>query len=116
MKLRKYSKSTRNNRQEYGSISYGYQGKPIGDKAPNYEISVKSLKGLHGSSYSVQADPYTAALPGSEPYAVLNVFNKTVGGFYGGDKNIDGGNVQQYANSLRSKFLNFCDFTGLVGI
>lgn len=103
----------RSNRQEYGEISYGYQGKPVGDNDPKLGISVKSLRDLPKSSYSVQADPYTAALPGSEPYAILNRFNKTIGGFYGGDRNLDGGNVQQYANSLRSKFLHANDFCRL---
>lgn len=100
-------------REEFGSLSYGYQGKPEGDSTPNIGLSVKSLRGLPKSSYSVQADPYNAALPGSEPYAILNAFNKTIGGFYGGFRNIDGGNVQQYASSLRSKLLNASDFCRL---
>lgn len=100
-------------KEEYGSLQYGYSGKPVGDDHPEIGISLKSLKNLPKSSYSVMADPYTAALPGSEPYAVLNTFNRTIGGFYGGDRNIDGGNVQQYSNSLRSKFLHAFDFARL---
>lgn len=92
------------------SDQYGYQGKPIGDNRPNIGLSVKSLRNQPKSSYSVIADPYTAALPGSEPYALLNRFNKPIGGEYWGLKNLDGGNVQQYSNSIKSKFLNVADF------
>lgn len=96
-------------KEEYGDLSYGYQGKPKGDDKPITGLSVKSLKGLPHAAFSVQADPYTSALPGSEPYAIINQFNKTIGGSYGGARNLDGGNVQQYANSLRSKLLNATD-------
>lgn len=89
---------------------YGYQGRPLGDSRPNIGLSIKSLRNMPKSSYSVIADPYTAALPGSEPYALLNQFNRTIGGEYHGLKNLDGGNVQQYANSIKSKLLTVADF------
>lgn len=73
-------------------------------------LAIKALRDLPKSSYSIQADPYSSALPGSEPYPPLARFNKTVGGSYGGMRNIDGGNAQQYANSVRSKMLAFFDF------
>jgi len=73
-------------------------------------ISEKSLRNLPKSSYSIQADPYEAALPGSKPYPVLAKFNKKVGGNYKGLRNIDGGNAQQYANSPTSQMLKYVDF------
>ena len=72
-------------------------------------LSVKSLKNLPRSPISLQVDPYTQALPGSLPYPLLNAFNKKVGGRYAGDKNLDGGNTIQYANSTTSAFLKIFD-------
>lgn len=89
--------------------SHGYTGKPDGDSKTKPEISIVALRDLPKSSFSFRADPYTAALTESEPYPILNSFNKVVGGFYRGEDNIDGGNVQQYANSSTSKFLKLFD-------
>lgn len=88
---------------------YGYRGRPEGDEKPDDYISQKALKNLPHSSYSIQADPYTAALPTSEPYPILNKFNRIIGNSYDGEKNIDGGNVQQYANSTTSSMLKVFD-------
>ena len=73
-------------------------------------LSDKALRNLPQSSYSIQADPYTAVLPGSKPYPILSRMNKKVGGNYAGLKNLDGGNAAQYANSVQSKFLAYADF------
>lgn len=80
------------------------EGKRVADG-----LSFKAMSGLPKSSYSVKADPYTASLPMSTPYNILSQFLKKVGGNYKGDNNIDGGNVQQYANSTTSKFLDYFD-------
>lgn len=104
-----YSRKPRN--QDYmDNIQYGANGHQTGEGNVDNLIATKSLSKLPKSSYSVQADPYDAALPVSAPYPMLAKFNKAVGGSYAGDDNIDGGNVQQYANSTRSKFLAFFDF------
>lgn len=89
--------------------TYGYEGKPSGDSDVKDHISLRALKDLPKSSYSIKADPYQAALPTSEPYPILNKFNRVVGGEYAGEDNIDGGNVQQYANSTTSKYLKAFD-------
>lgn len=96
-------------RKEPYETKYGYQGKPDGDNAPNTLLSQKAMKDLPHSSYALKADPYEAALPTGEPYAILNKFNRVVGGKYGGEQNIDGGNVQQYANSTTSNFRQIFD-------
>jgi hypothetical protein len=92
---------------------YTSKGTPKEDETVETGLSMKALASLPHSSYSVQADPYQASLPTSDPYPIINVFNKNVGGAYAGDRNIDGGNVQQYANSTASKFLNMFDFARL---
>lgn len=81
--------------------------------APQVELSLKALRDLPKSAYSFLADPYTASLPASNPYAILAMFNKKVGGGYAGNRNLDGGNVAQYANSNRSGFLRCFDFARL---
>lgn len=91
------------------NLEYGYQGKPVKNSDVQCGLSIKALKDLPHSSYSVTADPYTAALPTSGPYPIINVFNRSYGGNYSGDLNLDGGNVQQYANSFNSKFLSCFD-------
>lgn len=88
---------------------YGYEGKPEKETKVDTLINAKGMKDLPNSSYSFKADPYQAALPESEPYPIINKFNKVVGGVYGGEKNIDGGNVQQYANSTTSDMLKVFD-------
>lgn len=92
-------------------VEHGYDGKPSPEKEtkPSLTYSDKALKNLPNSSYSVIADPYTAALPGSRPYPIINIFNKCIGGSYAGENNLDGGNVQQYANSVASKMLQVFD-------
>lgn len=82
---------------------------PMTEGTVKDHLSIKALKGLPHSSYSIKADPYSAVLPSAAPYNILAPFLKTVGGNYAGENNIDGGNVQQYANSETSKFLNFFD-------
>lgn len=72
-------------------------------------LSYKSLKNLPKTPVSLLVDPYTSALPGTQPYPLLNVYNKTIGGNYAGDRNLDGGSAQQYANSILSKFLHVFD-------
>jgi len=89
--------------------TYGYKGKPSGDTYVHPELSIKALRDLPHSSYAIKADPYEAALPTSEPYPLLNKLNRAINPSYSGDDNIDGGNVQQYANSVTSKFLNYFD-------
>jgi len=85
--------------------TYNDNGKPVGETEVHNYLSTKALKMLPYSSYAIIADPYDASLPTSRPYPILNAFNRRIGGFYGGNRNIDGGNVQQYPNSLRSKLL-----------
>lgn len=91
------------------SLGYGYKGKPAGEGDVKAELSVKALRDLPHSSYAIKADPYTAALPTSEPYPIINKFNRVINANYSGDDNIDGGNVQQYANSVNSLFLKYFD-------
>lgn len=85
--------------------------KPERTGTPNTLLSVKALRNLpkSGSSVTPKLDPYTATLPGSDPYALLNAMNKPVGGKYGGLANLDGGNTQQFVTSERSKFLKCFD-------
>lgn len=91
------------------TTQYRAKGTPKSEGSVKDLISIKALKNLPHSSYSVTADPYTASLPTSRPYNIINGFNATVGGQYMGVDNIDGGNVQQYANSLKSAFLKYPD-------
>lgn len=106
--------NARGSRSDYmDNTQYAGVTRPSSEGEVQNYISLKALKDLPKSSYSIQADPYTAALPGAEPYPILAKFNKTVGGAYGGVKNIDGGTAQQYANSNRSKLLNLFDFMRL---
>lgn len=106
--MSKFKRKTRSNKWD-DNTTYGYKGKPSGDNSVKDHISLKSMKDLPKSSYSLKSDPYTAALPTSEPYPIINKFNRTVGGHYAGEDNLDGGNVQQYANSTTSKFLKAFD-------
>lgn len=86
-----------------------FPDKPYSEGSLKDHLSIKALRDLPKSSYSIKADPYTASLPASTPYNILAPFLKTVGGNYAGDDNINGGNVQQYANSSTSKFLDYFD-------
>lgn len=94
------------------NYSYPSKGQPKDENAGvvSLGISAKAMKDLPKSSYSVKADPYDSSLPTSRPYNILNGFNKKVGGNYAGEANLDGGNVQQYANSNASKMLKYFDF------
>lgn len=83
--------------------------KPFTEGKVQDALSIKALRNLPHSSYSIKADPYTAANSTSEGYNILAPFNKFVGPTYKGIENIDGGNVQQYANSINSKFLHYYD-------
>lgn len=96
-------------RESTETLGYGYKGRPTEGHSVNDLISKKSLKDLPRSSYTFMADPYSAALPTSEPYPILNKFNSISGGRYAGERNLDGGNVQQYANSTLSTFLKAFD-------
>lgn len=69
-------------------------------------ISKKSLKALPNSSVSFTADPYTSALPGSQPYPILMPFNRPISGSFAGDRNLDGGIASQMSTSVTSKFYN----------
>lgn len=91
------------------SYDDSFPTKPESEGGVDVAISTKALSGLPNSSYSVKADPYSASLPTSSPYNILAPFLKTVGGNYRGDDNIDGGNIQQYANSSTSKYLHCYD-------
>lgn len=85
-------------------------------KGPNNEgnldtrIGIKARSSLPKSTYAIKADPYEASIPAANPYDLIAPFNRTVGGSYAGKDNLDGGNVQQYANSYNSKTLNAFDF------
>ena len=92
------------------NTKFDAKGTPGKEGSLNVELSVKALRNLPKSSYSFMADPYTASLPKSTPYAILNTFNKTVGGTYRGVKNLDGGNVQQYTTAINSGLLKYSDF------
>lgn len=83
--------------------------KPFSEGEVNDKISVKAYRDLYKSTYSFKADPYTAMNAASSNYDFLAPFLKTVGGHYAGEDNIDGGNVQQYTNSVTSKFLDYVD-------
>lgn len=108
-----YKKFQKSNKQYENNSEVGKNpGRPPytdGNGSLDDTISVKALKNLPKHPISLQADPYTSALPGSMPYPLLNRFNRVIGGRYSGFKNLDGGNVQQYANSLTSKFLEIFD-------
>lgn len=91
------------------STTYGGGSKPTSEGSVKDLISQKSLRDLPKSSYSIKADPYTAALPPSEPYPLIAKFNRVADASYAGEDNIDGGNVQQYANSTTSTFLKYFD-------
>lgn len=105
----KYTKSFTRRNNYTDNTQYNGTGKPSKEGKLDDLLSIKALKNLPASSYSVQADPYTASLPTSRPYPLLTTFNKTVGGSYAGLPNLDGGNVQQYANSINSGFLKIAD-------
>lgn len=99
-------------------IKVGTGGRPPlsdGSGEVNLELSVKSLSGLPKSPVSMLVDPYTNALPGTMPYPLLNVYNRNIGGSYGGFKNLDGGTTVQYNNARTSKFLDVFD-SALIGI
>lgn len=102
--------SKRNTWESSDKTSYGFQGKPETEGTVKDHISIVANKDLPKSSFAVKADPYTAALPGSEPYPIVNRFNTKINSGFAGDDNIDGGNVQQYANSFTSTLLKYFDF------
>lgn len=104
-KFRNKTKNYMDNVEYEGSMPKG----PIDEGIAHTHISAKALRDLPRSSYSIKADPYQAILPAATPYDIMGKFLKTVGGNYAGDDNIDGGNVQQYANSSSSKFLAYFD-------
>lgn len=89
--------------------TYGGGSRPTTEGSVHDMISQKAMKDLPKSSYAIKADPYTAALPTSEPYPLLAKFNRIADASYSGEDNIDGGNVQQYANSTTSAFLKYFD-------
>ena len=105
----------RSNRQydDYEKTVHGQKDakKPEKEGKVDSVLSFKALRGLpkSGSSIMPKVDPYTSVLPGSDPYALLNAMNRSVGGKYGGDDNLDGGNTQQFVTSENSRFLNCFD-------
>lgn len=99
----------RKNWEDNPEYDYSFPSGPQKEGSINDAISIKALSGLPHSSYSVKADPYQASLPMSTPYNILAPFLKKVGGNYKGESNIDGGNIQQYANSTTSKMLDYFD-------
>lgn len=109
--MKRYPKT--NSKKDYRNSPVGEDAgrPPVRDGNGSYDdmLSRKSLKDLPKTPISIYADPYTNSLPGSVPYALLNQFNKILGGRYSGDKNIDGGTTMQYSNSVTSKFLNIFD-------
>lgn len=84
-------------------------GTPGADDGINNYINSQALRGLVASAFTMTASPYEASIPNSAPFPILNVLNKHISGSYVGIKNLDGGNVQQYATSLNSKFLDYMD-------
>lgn len=106
-------KNYKKSRDYMENTEYNDSSKPATEGDVAIGLNIKSMRSLPYSSYSVQADPYDASLPASRPYNIYARFNKKVGGGYKGLRNIDGGNVQQYANSVNSKFLNCFDFMRL---
>ena len=99
-----------NSRKTYDrQTTYGGGSRPTTEGSVKDLISQKAMRDLPKSSYSIKADPYTAALPTSEPYPLLAKFNRVADASYSGEDNIDGGNVQQYANSTTSAFLKYFD-------
>lgn len=102
----------RDDNRHYHDEVGGNPGRPpVTDGGGSYNdmLSVKALKDLPKSPVSLLADPYASALPGTMPYPLLNKFNKVMGGRYSGDRNIDGGNVRQYANTYNTGFLSIFD-------
>lgn len=85
-------------------------GKPnhFEGKVSNY-LSQKATKDLVATSITFTASPYEAALPNQQPYPILNTPNKRIGAWYVGNKNLDGSNVMQYANSYNTGFLDYPD-------
>lgn len=92
-------------------------GKPEKEGEVNTLIAQKAYKGLPKSNtnpaITPKVDPYTEVLPSSYPYALLNMLNRPVGGRYGGDDNLDGGNTRQFMTSEQSAFLHCFDVMGV---
>lgn len=91
-------------------IKQDASGKPdkFEGKVSSY-LSQKAMKDLVATSITFTASPYEAALPNQQPYPILNIPNKRIGAWYVGDKNLDGSNVMQYANSYNTGFLDYPD-------
>lgn len=122
---RKYNKNNKqgkypnkNRSERYDDIRVEDARSPKGSegKTQTY-ISFQALRGLpkSGSSITPKVDPYTQVLPESAPYALLNAMNKNIGGVYGGDDNLDGGNIRQVAVSNDSVFLKTFDIMAMRG-
>lgn len=104
-----YTSSATNATFGPGSTMWGRPGKPRKEGTIKDHLSIVSLRGLPKSAWSMQANPNEAALPAARPYPLLAEFNKFINGVFAGEDNIDGGNVQQYASSIKSKFLAYAD-------
>lgn len=118
MRKRSFQRNSKRTYDKFDEGKIGNPGRPPlsdGKDKPDITISTKSLKGLPKTPVSLQADPYTNALPGTMPYPLLNVYNKNVGGSYAGYRNLDGGTTIQYSNSATSGFLH-CFDSALIGI
>lgn len=92
-----------------GITSYGFKGAPVKEGEVRTHIAIVGMRGLPKNSFSVIASPTEAALPASGPYPMLNRFNPVINASFAGEDNLDGGNVQQYANSVKSKMLKYFD-------
>lgn len=96
-----------------GSTYSGFDGPPSKEGEVRVHIAIVGMRGLPKNSFSVIANPNEAALPASGPYPMLNKFNPVINAMFAGEDNLDGGNVQQYANSIRSKMLYYFDYARL---
>lgn len=109
---RKYPKQYKSDRPRDDGVPIPKDAtRPSIEKSPDTRLTYKSNRDLpkSGSSLTVKLDPYTEILPGSDPYAVVNGINRSVGGQYGGRDNMDSGYTQQFQMSEQSKLLNAFD-------
>lgn len=104
-------KNFRERRSDYmDRLNYDSDATPQKEGEPQVGLSILANKNLNHSTFSITADPYAATNTTSRPYNILARFLKKVGGLYKGNRNLDGGNVQQYANSNMSLFLSCFDY------
>lgn len=104
-------KKTANKKEKFNKMVNKYKntGKPSEEAKVNVYLNMKGLKDLPKSSFGMQADPYDASMPSAQQYPLYNQFNKVIDVNYLGERNIDGGNVQQYGSSSTSGWLKCFD-------